>query len=255
MVPLFQTWVRRAISRIDIALILFLLVCTIVAGGGARAWADPLVIQSGYFGRSGGDPAAFYLVGEGLTVGGILFRGGEDFGPYRTCAYQSPCNVGDMIDFSSSFTGPAFPSGPITFGGQLVTTPPEYPNFVLLADFRIAGPTVAVPPIGSDDTARLTEAFTFSGSLIGHAAQGSYEGYVLGPQLFATSLFGRGHADLVLVPRPTCPNFDCAPAPPFHVGLLDYRFEPVPEPGTLVLFGIGSGAMALARAARRRRTH
>lgn len=239
----------------------FLLATMIVAGGPGGAWADPLLIQSGFVGRSGGDPAAFRFVADGLALTGIMFRGGDDFGPYRTCAYSSPCNLGESIDFSSTFKGVAFPSGPVTVGGNRLpgdagnptSGNPEYPNVVFTGDFRLDGPTIAAPPIGPLGYARLSAPFTFTGSLIGYAAQGSYEGYVLGPQLFTLSLIGRGDAILHLSP-PACQTGDCVPGPPYHVALLDYRFAPVPEPGTLVLLALGSGAMAVTRALRRRRT-
>lgn len=248
----FPGWVPRAITRVHLGLILAVLVPIILGGAPIRVSADPLVVQSGYFATSGGDPAAFRFVGDGFVFGAILFQGGEDFGPVRACSRSSPCNVGDPIEFSSSFNGVGFPAAPIVFDGEELAGTAEYPNFVFVGGFQVNGPTVLAPPIGPDDVARLNGPFTMAGSLAIHAAQGTYAGYVLGPQLFRVDLLGSGTAGLILGP-PACQTGDCVPGPPYHVALLSYTFEPVPEPGTLGLFALGSGVMAAARGFRRRR--
>jgi hypothetical protein len=251
METLFPFWARCTSRRISARLGLGLL-AVLLAGVAAPTSADPLVIQSGNFGRSGGDPAAFRFVGDDFILSGILFRSGDDLGPYRTCTLSAPCAVGSAIDFSSTFSGPAFPSGPTIFNGEPAPVTSEFPAVVLMGDFRVEGPTLAAPPLGPDDVGRLTAPFSFRGSVIAFAAQGTYQAFVLGPELFRTDLIGSGRANLVLSPRP-CTTFDCVPAPPYHVGLFDYVFEPVPEPGTLGLLALGSSVMAAARVLRRRR--
>jgi hypothetical protein len=223
----------------------------LLAGTVPQAWADPLVIQSGYFGRGGGDPAAFRFVGTDFILSGILFRGGEDLGPYRTCTLPAGCAVGSPIEFSSMFTGPAFPSGPTIFNGEPMLGTSEFPSIVVMADFRVDGPTLAAPPLGPDGVGRLTGPFNFAGNLIAFAAQGNYQSFVLGPELFRTDLIGSGEATPVLSPQP-CTTFDCVPAPPYHVASFNYAFEPVPEPGTIGLFALGDSVMAAAAALRSR---
>ena len=249
MEAFFSFWARCTSLRTPrLALVLLAI---LLAGVVAPAWADPLVIQSGYFGRSGGDPAAFRLVGDDFVLSGILFRGGEDLGPYRTCTSLAPCAVGSAIDFSSRFSGPGFPSGPTIFNGEPAPVTPEFPNVVLMADFRVEGPTLAAPPLGPDNVGRLTRPFSFAGTVIAFAAQGNYQSFVLGPELFRTGLIGSGRANLLLSPQP-CTTFDCVPAPPYHVGSFNYAFEPVPEPATLGLVALGSSIIAAAGASRSR---
>jgi hypothetical protein len=207
MEHLITTWVRRAASGNRTSLIFVVAVLT--AALPKSAWADPVLVQSGSFGRSGGDP----------------------------------------IDFSSSFSGPAFATGPVRFGGTVVSPPPGFSTGVFLADVRVDGPTGAAPPIGSDGVGCLTEPFTFSGSLDARAAKGSPMAYELGPTSFAADSVGSGDARLVLAPTP-CPTFDCVPAPPYHVGLLSYGFSPTPEPGTLCLLALGGGRLATRRTLR-----
>ena len=213
------------------------------------AAAEPLVIQSGYFGFSGGDPASFRFIGQGFTFGSILFTGFPDFGPLRTCPYGTGCDPGTPVDLGASYAGPLVNWQ--TFEAPADIPRPD-PNAVLYSiALLVTGPVIEVPTATTSFT-HVTGPFNLTATLTANAITGSYSDYVLGAVLFSTTLSGRGTVDLGLDSW-QCVQFNCSVGPPYRPAYLDYRFsdaaDPIPEPSTLLL--VGSGGIAMLRIVRR----
>jgi hypothetical protein len=250
--------VRHHLTRRFRALVLTILGSAVTASPAA---ADPLVIQSGSFGFSGGDPAAFRFIGEGFTLGAILFKGFPDFGPLRTCPYGFGCDPGVPLDFSASYQGPIV--GWQTFDAPDALPRPDRFGVLYSIDIDVAGPTLTLPTASSALT-RVTAPFAMTATLTANAITGSYEDYQLGAQLFSTTLVGHGTAELLLDSWRCTPTSDgglsCAVAPPYLPAALSYDFAesaaPIPEPGTFALVALGVGVLrAAARRPPRPRVH
>jgi hypothetical protein len=121
---------RRVFDRIAV------LIVTVLAAGAGVASADPLVVTSGFFNMSFGDPTFFRFTGEDFDLGGAYQGSYINLGPYQTCLH---CEPGSTIDLSSRASGRI---GGV-FSGQFQGA--EYSNVALFGELRFDAPTVTAP--------------------------------------------------------------------------------------------------------------
>ena len=201
---------------------------SMVAGS---AHADPVRITGGaivfdiegdFFGLRGTD---FVLRGDML---------GDDI-PVDGPVSCFPCRPGvDRLDYSFTTTGGEvfLGSGPATFGGN------SYSNVYYRAQLTVTA-AARIFPTDLGIGGQVSEEFTLTGSLRAFLDPGFSD------LAFATALAGGGLA------RTSWSFFEGAYFP--DEGQTVYEFspaDPVPEPATFVLFGLG--AAVLARRARRK---
>lgn len=130
-------------------------------------------------------------------------------GPFENVA------VGNATVSGVSHTTIAF-AGHLTFTGPEVILPP-------------------VPPTDPPSDITFTERFTFGGSLSGFEVLGLRDPLLL----FTTDLFGWGTMRARFI--------DGGPSHSYTLNRIDYEFEPVPEPSTLLLVSAGLAACARRR--------
>ena len=192
--------------------------CTVLVllTGPATSAADPIAVQvtAGSLNMSG-IGGALSLVGDHdfTFLGGVGVVGGV-FGPSITCL---PCLPGDVISLQAHWDGndlggtatfegatytqvgslaPGHAIGSVTFTGSAVAPPMEGLTATVIAPFLFQG-RFSFPP--SATTAAATAALTGSGT--------------------ATIVLGRQNLDVAV----------------WSYRSAAYEFEPIPEPGTLIL--------------------
>jgi hypothetical protein len=212
--------VRQRLASVALGLVL----------SSTAAFADPLrVVEFGGV-HTGGDDTGFFLSGAGFEFG-------------VDCA---PCTPGTALDLSATLPVSGWPAGRATVDGR------TYDSVFFSGSLVLNAGSVIVPdmPPGQsgpdgEGLTRLFSTYTFSGTLAGFADSG-----LTGTPLFSADLVGRGGPPLLV--RAAFSNYP--PESGIRVYQLDYVFDnaaPVPEPGSLLLFG--SGAAWIAARWRRRR--
>lgn len=210
------------------------LALALVSATSAVARAESFVIQAGSMGFDTGDPAGFVFTGEGLEISG-LFQRIASSGAF-TCA-PAPCVPGTLVSLGTVFGGPSvdFNLGQgvatidgVQYGSQ--TGPPGEGFLFLTGTFTFDAPELPIPDTGADFVT-LTAPFLFSGNVIG-----SNEQPVALP-LFDLDLSGIGIARMRLDRINGTYNFTA----------LQYEFEPIPEPATLILVGGGLAGLVAGR--------
>jgi PEP-CTERM motif-containing protein len=203
------------------------------------AWADPFAVQDG---RLFGDPFGGALIwNSGIppdAFGGLGVASGE--------FTLSPTFNPEIVQPGQQFTLTAI------FGGTLageVSVPSAGGHDVDVrgtGDLHMTSAPLLAPapfPGGADEFGfiSLTTAFSMSGILEGTLLEVvDQTSHPLGS--FRTEVFGHGTATVLLQPLFETGNYQLA--------LFDGTFEPVPEPGTIMLLGFGAATLA-ARHARR----
>lgn len=202
------------------------------------ASADPVrVITSGFFG-SGGDDTGLWVVGSSfdLSTGA---RPGAD--PVVTC---EPCTPGTELNLSSTVSIRDWGPGHATVDGLTYGTV-YYGGLLVFNAGSVTVPDVPPQPGGLDETVIVSgrTTFTFTGTLSGFA-----DPSLTGAPLFSVDLTGGGTGPFAAIA-----GFGNLGSGVF-LDYVDYHFDdgaPVPEPGSLLLFG--SGVAWVAARCRRRR--
>ena len=197
--------------------------------GATGAFADPVrVISSGN---------VYQLVEDGETGftfagSGFRFNGEVSSRPASTCG---PCIPGAAFDLSATMTPRLFPPGTATIDGR------TYDAVFFSGTFNFDAGSVTVPevPMGGSGVYPVAP-FSFDGTLAGYA-----DASLTGTPLFSTALAGGGMASLGFF------NYSGS----MSADGFSYTFEdtaPVPEPGSLLLFGSGAAWIASRWRSRRR---
>jgi hypothetical protein len=191
--------------------------------------ADPIPVQivAGSLNMSG-TSGSLSLVGDDdfTFVGGVSIVGGV-FGPAMSCL---PCLPGNAVSLGAHWLGNDL-SGTATFEGVTYTQVGSLaPGHAFGSVTFMQGSAVAPPLQGL--TATIIAPFLFQGLF-------SFPPFNT-PSFMTASLTGSGTASVVLGRA----NLDI---PVWSYSSAVYEFEPVPEPGTLILFGTALAGPAFRR--------
>jgi PEP-CTERM motif len=182
---------------------------------------------------------SFSLRGPGLSISTMVPPlSGGDAGNVeaRDTCIVSGCTPGMVIGTNSSFSGIIAPAL------ATIATVNGVPfGFVgLSGSLNFFSSPVTIPNTGGDF--QVTLPFTFSGELTGNAL---FQPDVVNP-VFTVTMAGQGLATFIF--------FDIthgSPNPLYRLSSIEYQFEPIPEPTTMLL--LSSGLAGLIAAGRRRR--
>lgn len=192
----------------------------------ARSAAEPVSIQiiAGSLDMRS-TAGALTLTGDahGFTLDGSVHAALGIFGPFNTC---TPCS-GTTFSLNSLWSGLDL-RGAATFQGEFFSPISGFQPEDAFGTVRFFG-TAPVPSEGL--TATVAAPFTFRGEITFPASASR-------PQTEA-HLFGLGTATIQL----SRPNTEIG----FSYRSAAYEFEPVPEPGTIVLVGTVLGGLGLRR--------
>ena len=200
------------------------------------AAADPVAITSGQMEvhpLSGSFSLRFEGDGFFLQAIGI---------PYQNTVGSEciPCVPGTSVDLGGAFIVP-IASGTATIKDV------QYPD--VWVDGTTGTFTTPSITVGGSATMRISVPFTFSGTIVGFLENPLTRPSDV-PPLFSQPVAGSGIASVTLTP-----TLDENPV--FFASDLRYDFEaaePVPEPASMLLCGVGAAVLAVRRR-RRSRTH
>jgi PEP-CTERM motif len=196
----------------------------------APVGADPLVVTSGKFSLSFGDPTTLILEGDTFRL--VTIHPIGQINLLSTCNFV--CDGGTELDLAATVSGFAEDHISQTLNGAIHTG-----SIFVASDLHFDAPMVMLP-------ASVDEDFLFSApfTMVGHVAASSDGRFANGaveltaPTLFQAELVGRGTVSARLI------NGSAVGASPRQFALvgLQYRFEeaaPTPEPATTLLLAVG----------------
>jgi hypothetical protein len=200
--------------------------------------AEPLVVRSGSVRFDTGDPSILEFRGDGFEFFGLFASIGRT-GALR-CVNMS-CEAGTLVELSTVLGGPSggfdLGTGFANLGGVQYGGASDDLDIFLTGTLSFDAPAVAIPRSGAVSLS-LTAPFTFNGRVLGSSES------PVGVPLFDIALTGTGRAGFGLNLENGTYQFVAA----------SYTFaDPVPEPATLLLGGVGAVLLAL-RKRRLRRT-
>lgn len=196
----------------------------------SSAKADPITLTGGTLVTSVGI-LGINAFGQDFLVQGAAAGGGPDF-TFATCT-PSPCAPGSILN-----VGGALPASLFNFGSPQMATGTVFVNGMLFPDVFFEGTlnftgSVVLPAdfVNGQD---VFVPFTMEGQLIGFLPCAPPDDNLKCEQLFDIILNGSGIARATL--------------PQNGTNAVQYTFsEPVPEPATLGLFGVGLLAVKVLR--------
>lgn len=211
---------------------------SLFAAHAAPASGDPISVTSGHLTVTG-TSGVFELFGErGLTISGRTSALSGVFTPRDQCSFPE-CPPGTAVSLRAHWSGFDIRSGVLSFEGR--TYPVTDSGAFVALEF---GGSFLTPPFAM--SAVVTAPF----QLIPATPSSGGSGFSLPfPDHLLRSLAGSGTATITLSPYPVAefPNR-------WSVDSVRYEFaaaEPVPEPASLLLVGVGIAGVA--RRVRRRR--
>lgn len=217
---------RRAFQVVLLAL------ATLWAGGQPAA-AEPIQITDGHL-EMNGFTGTLLLTGDrefSLSAGvGVV---DAFFGPWNQCNAGLTCVPGSTINLGANFVGSSLRGATVTLEGETFT---NVTSVAAKSSAAAAFSGLAVAPPFEGDTATVVAPFLFEGLF--------HPGFPRGLE----SLVGQGTVTLSL---DRMLGGDTGLAPRWRYTAASYDFEPVPEPGTLLLSATGV-AWLVRRTARRR---
>lgn len=198
------------------------------------ARADPLLVREGSFGYDG-DTAGFSWAGTGFSM-----HGGGTGIPLQSHFYPCAgfCPPGTAVDLSS-IAGGAFSPGALGLGSATIdgiTLNADQGTSIWFGGTLVfTAPTIITPPLANvpsgDEVLFLTAPFSLAGRLAGFRSEA-------GGLLFDEGVTGQGTVRVATM---------ISPDMGYHFSFVRYDFTATPEPATLLLLGLGGGALFARR--------
>jgi hypothetical protein len=194
------------------------------------AAAEPIRITGGSL-DMGLTSGSLLLQGDGFLMNGGVTVGEGVFQPWLQCRLTPACVPGATLDLDARWSGSGLRSTTATVRGEDFK---DVGGITSTTSATINFSAAAIAPTFTGDTVTLTVPFIFQGEFIHFTAI----------DRLVESLSGEGMVTLALQRNAGLGAWNYVAA--------TYDFQPIPEPATLLLTGVGAATLWVQR--RRRRT-